>query len=679
MKARGTLVSVVLVALFAGCNLLMGLPGDLLAGTVDLPKTGQTRCYDDSGAQVSCPGTGQDGYFKAGIGWPNPRFTDNGDGTLTDNLTGLVWLKNANCFGTKAWSDAFGSAGNLADGQCGLTDGSAHGDWRVPNINELESLVHAGYTEETCGDSQCGGIGSWLLNSGFTDVQLWGYYWSSTSNGAMPSSYGWAVGMENGRVDNGSKSNDSYYVLPVRGTTTPPAGVWKTGQTTSYAAGDDGDLQEGVSWPSPRFADNGDGTVTDHLTGLIWLKKGDCAGEARDWATALSDVESLNADGTINGKDCGDTSKEGTHQSDWRVPNRRELRSLIDFSRYSPPIQQGHPFTNVRTGAYWTATSVSGSPQLAWFNDMWDGYAMYQDKLSVFGYVWPVRGGTFELHVSKAGTGSGNVSSDPAGISCGTDCYEGYAPGTSVTLTATADASSLFEGWSGDCTGAALTTQVTMDSAKTCTATFAAQQPPGTYTLTVNLAGLGSGTVTSVPGGISCGVDCMEWFPKATKVVLTASPEAGSIFAGWSGDCIGKKPVKKLKMKSDKSCTANFALGPDLVVSLVSVTPASVQAGDKVTVTYQVINQGDYTTGKASRVSLVLSPDKMVDLADTFLVNQRIPKLAPGASVTRSKSVRIGSGVAPGDYYLGAIADPLNSISETDESNNSDTAPLSVQ
>jgi hypothetical protein len=199
------------------------------------------------------------------------------------------------------------------------------------------------------------------------------------------------------------------------------------------------------------------------------------------------------------------------------------------------------------------------------------------------------------------------------------------------------------------------------------------------YSLTVTKTGTGSGTVTSDPAGIDCGSDCMEWFPKATKVVLTASPEAGSIFAGWSGDCIGKKPVKKLKMKSDRSCTANFALGPDLVVSLVSVTPASVQAGDKASVTYQVTNQGDYTTGKASRVSLVLSPDKMVDLADTFLGNQRIPKLAPGAGVTRSKSVRIGSGVAPGDYYLGAIADPLNSISETDESNNSDTAPLSVQ
>lgn len=283
------------------------------------------------------------------------------------------------------------------------------------------------------------------------------------------------------------------------------------------------------------------------------------------------------------------------------------------------------------------------------------------------------------MHVSKAGTGSGSVASDPVGISCGTDCYEGYAPGTSVTLTAAADPGSLFEGWSGDCSGAALTAQVTMDSAKICTATFAAQQPPDTYTLTVTLAGLGSGTVTSVPGGISCGVDCMEWFPKVTKLVLMASPEDGSIFAGWSGDCTGKKPVKKLKMKSEKSCTANFALGPDLVVSLVSVSPAPVQAGDRVTVTYQVTNQGDYTTGKASRVSLVLSSDSTIDLADMSLGKQRIPKLDQGASVTRTKRVSIGSGVVPGDYFLGVIADPLNVIYEREESNNSYSEPLSVQ
>ena len=67
-----------------------------VAGTVDLPKTGQTKCYDTSGAEIPCAETGQDGDIQAGVPWPEPRFTDNGDGTMMDNLTGLMWTKNAN-------------------------------------------------------------------------------------------------------------------------------------------------------------------------------------------------------------------------------------------------------------------------------------------------------------------------------------------------------------------------------------------------------------------------------------------------------------------------------------------------------------------------------------------------------------------------------------------------------
>ena len=64
-------------------------------GVIDLPQTGQTKCYNSGGTEISCSGTGQDGELQMGVDWPDPRFTVSGD-CVTDNLTGLMWAKNAN-------------------------------------------------------------------------------------------------------------------------------------------------------------------------------------------------------------------------------------------------------------------------------------------------------------------------------------------------------------------------------------------------------------------------------------------------------------------------------------------------------------------------------------------------------------------------------------------------------
>lgn len=118
--------------------------------------------------------------------------------------------------------------------------------------------------------------------------------------------------------------------------------VPQTGLTTSFdennSQRDDGALQKGVVLPSPRFTDNLDGTIADHLTGLIWLKNANCPGTPRDWQTALSDVVSLNTTGAMNGINCGDFSNVKSHQTDWRLPNMRELHSLININFFDPAI-----------------------------------------------------------------------------------------------------------------------------------------------------------------------------------------------------------------------------------------------------------------------------------------------------------------------------------------------------
>jgi len=172
-----------------------------------------------------------------------------------------------------------------------------------------------------------------------------------------------------------------FYVIPVKKKNFAP--VAKTGQTMSYRSGDDGDLQKGVPWPDPRFTDNGNGTVTDNMTGLIWLKNGSCYG-ARNWAEALSD-----ANGLASGS-CGLT--DGSIAGDWRLANVREISSLTDFSRSFPALPAGHLFTNVQPSFYWSSTTIAGYTVSAWTVPMHSGGVHYDDK-GTSHYVWPVRSG----------------------------------------------------------------------------------------------------------------------------------------------------------------------------------------------------------------------------------------------------------------------------------------------
>ena len=145
---------------------------------------------------------GDDGWYHKGVLWSAGRFTNNGNGTVTDNLIGLIWLKNANCWGLLTWSQALTYANGLLNGQCGLTDGSSPSDWRLPNIKEMLSLVDYDYDQPA--------MWGWQF---FDNVQS-NIYWSSSTN-ANYTDYAWGVDLAHGTTGYSSKPN-FLYVWPVR-------------------------------------------------------------------------------------------------------------------------------------------------------------------------------------------------------------------------------------------------------------------------------------------------------------------------------------------------------------------------------------------------------------------------------------------------------------------------------
>jgi uncharacterized repeat protein (TIGR02543 family) len=167
------------------------------------------------------------------------------------------------------------------------------------------------------------------------------------------------------------------------------------------------------------------------------------------------------------------------------------------------------------------------------------------------------------LTVNVEGDAKGTVTSSPAGIDCGTDCTETYSSVTGVTLTAHPEGNATFAGWSGACTGSALTCTLTMDRSRSVTATFT-NKP----VLTVLRAGNGQGTVTSTPAGIDCGTDCNEPYNQGTTVTLTADPNADSTFGGWNGACGGTSVTCSVTMDGSKSVTATFTLKPMAVLTV---------------------------------------------------------------------------------------------------------------
>ncbi len=210
---------------------------------------------------------------------------------------------------------------------------------------------------------------------------------------------------------------------------------------------------------------------------------------------------------------------------------------------------------------------------------------------------------TFPMSVTLAGNGVGLITSSPTGIDCGADCTETYNFGTMVTLTAAPNANSIFTGWTGACTGTSTTCVVNMTAAADVTATFTLK----TFELTVIKIGTGEGSVASSPLGINCGTDCTETYNIATAVTLTATPNSGTTFDGWSGGGCTGTGTCTVTLSSATTVTATFTR----IVEILTVTKSGNGFGTVTSSPAGINCTGNCSAPfpKNSQVTLTVSPN----------------------------------------------------------------------
>jgi hypothetical protein len=403
---------------------LLAVPAVAAGGTVQLAQTGQKSCWNALEGRISCAGTGQDGELRAGVPWPNPRFTDPGDGTMRDSLTGLLWLKDttvvaADCPGSRSrsWQEALNYVKCLNTKNYLL-----HNDWRLPNVLELESLVNAETTDNA----------TWLTSQGFTlppnETSL--SYWSSTTSAYWDTSFAFVLSIHDKDVYGVDKDSPDD-IWPVRGGTggviqlrmTGQQGCWEAGGNTvsCTGTGQDGEARLGVAWPDPRFTDHGN-TITDNLTGLMWTKSAGspgpaaCIPEGSDgvlgWADTQAYYRCLNENAFLG-------------YGDWRMPNRQEFFSLVHYGLTYPTYEEGNKswllaqgFTDIEQ-RYVSSTTVNvasydgQSGRSGW---VWNLHLSIHDG-RMFGVsksdtrrTWPVRGGQVNLAGDVDGSGGVGLS-----------------------------------------------------------------------------------------------------------------------------------------------------------------------------------------------------------------------------------------------------------------------------
>lgn len=302
-------------------------------GISRLFQTDQILCYNTEGLPINCPDTGQDGETRGGKPWPEPRFIQT-ENTITDRMTGLNWLKNADPYGFPlAWSEAFEYIDEMnQNNQYGKSD------WRLPDRDELYSLVsHARINPAIAGAA--------LFSNVFN-----GYYWSATPC-ARHTDQAWCVHLGGGRMVKGM-THRGCMVWPIRG------------KRTGYEHGEE------------RFEvfDRG---ILDRATGLYWMPRGDLTQRFVTWSDALSLIDRINR-------------KNHLGYANWRLPNIRELSSLVDDTRHTPAMALPVDLKSIHS-FYWSATTSVYNPSYAWTLYTRDGYIGVGYKADPEFSVWPVR------------------------------------------------------------------------------------------------------------------------------------------------------------------------------------------------------------------------------------------------------------------------------------------------
>ena len=354
--------------------------------------TGQTLCYDDRGP-IAPPQPGQPFYGQdAQHPGPAPRYKDNGDGTVSDLNTGLTWVKAR---GQKmTWEDAVAGAPQCRVG--GLSD------WRMPTIKELYSLINFS-----------GGCGGTVANSRpYLDTRYFDFTYGDESKGVrIIDCQDWSATPYVGKTMTGNPTIFGVNFADGRIKGYPrslPGG--RVGQM--YARYVRGNPDYGKN----DFHENGDGTITDRATGLMWTQAD--SGEGLNWEEALAWAEARNKERFLG-------------HSDWRLPNAKELQSIVDYTRapavtQSPAISPLFHVTALSDGEYpffWTSTThLDGPPDrqgraaiyiafgraMGWMQPRLGGPG--QDRARASGQPPPGGSGTYQLLDVH---GAGAQRSDP--------------------------------------------------------------------------------------------------------------------------------------------------------------------------------------------------------------------------------------------------------------------------